>query len=163
MQDHSRPQPATLRVLIFLLLFLGLNAFGAGGAFILAPDGHLIQMPLSNLKNSPFSDFMVPGVLLFFFLGIYPLFVAYGLWKRPPWKWPDIVNPSKETHWSWAGSLVAGSALIIWITVQVQWLQVAFLHVLCFAWGVLILVLTLVPGVRRYYALRSRLETGGPH
>ena len=155
MHDHTYARPGTVRVLTLLLLVLGMNAAGAGGAFIAAPDGHLIEMPLSNLRNTPFSDFLVPGILLFFVLGIYPMAIAYAIWARPSWQWPRLLNPFKATHWSWAGCLVAGAALIVWITVQVQWLQIVFLHVLCFFWGVAIVALTLTPSVRRYCRLQS--------
>jgi hypothetical protein len=138
-------------LLIVLQVLLGLGALAGGGAFILAPDGHLIQMPLSNLKDSPFRDFLIPGVLLFTFVGIFPLGVAYSLWRLPARRWPDALNPFKDLHWSWAGSLAAGAIIIIWITVQVLLIRaVAFLHILYWAWGVLLLVLTLLPSVREY-------------
>jgi hypothetical protein len=66
-------------LLILLQVLLAVGAIFGGGAFLLAPDGHLIQMPLSHLKNSPFSDFLIPGLFLFTFLGIFPLAVAYSL------------------------------------------------------------------------------------
>jgi len=146
-------RPISVWILIFLQAFLGLNAAVAGASFIIAPDGHLIQMPLSNLGNSPFSDFLFPGVLLFLFIGVYPLVVACCLWKRPAWQWPDMLNPFKQFHWSWAGSLAAGVALIVWIIVQIQWIQVGALHIICLVWGVLILVITFLPSVRRYYKM----------
>jgi hypothetical protein len=155
MNEPTRSRPGSLWILIFLLVFLGLNAAVAGGTFIVAPDGHLIQMPLSNLKNSPFSNFLVPGILLFLFVGLFPLLVGYSLWRLPAWKWPDTINPFKRMHWSWAGSLAAGAATMIWIIVQIQWLTVSFLHVLVFGWGALILVMTLLPGVRCYCARKS--------
>jgi len=150
MPGQARLRPAAVWALIFLLGFLGLNAFIAGGMFILAPDGHLIQMPLSNLKNSPFSNFLVPGLLLCLFVGVFPLLVAYSLWKLPAWRWPELINPFKQQHWSWAGSLAAGVAAMVWIIVQVQWLTVSFLHVLVFVWGAAIVALTLLPAVRHY-------------
>jgi hypothetical protein len=155
MNEPTRSRPGSLWILIFLLVFLGLNAAVAGGTFIVAPDGHLIQMPLSNLKNSPFSNFLVPGILLFLFVGLFPLLLGYSLWRLPAWKWPDTINPFKRMHWSWAGSLAAGAATMIWIIIQIQWLTVSFLHVLVFGWGALILVVTLLPGVRRYCARKS--------
>lgn len=151
MQNPGNSRHFTVWILILLQVILGLGALGGGGALMLAPDGHLIQMPLSILKNTPFSDFLIPGVLLFTFLGIYPITVAYSLWSRPTWRWPDILNPFKRTHWSWAGSLASGVILIIWITVQILLMQVGFLHLLYFSWGVLLLLITLLPNVRQYY------------
>jgi len=91
-------------LLIALLAFVGVNATVAGAAFVVAPDGHLIRMPLSQLTRSPFADFRVPGLLLFVFIGLYPIFAAYGLWKGPRWVWLDVLNPFKQCHWSWAAS-----------------------------------------------------------
>ncbi len=144
-------RPWTVSLLIFMNIFLGLNGLVGGIAFLLAPDGSLLQMPFSQLKNTPFPDFTIPGLLLFLVLGVYPFAVAYSLWTRPAWRWPDAINPFKETHWSWAGSLAAGAIAIIWIVVQVQWIQAGALHAFIFGWGVLILIVTLLPAVRGYF------------
>lgn len=150
MTKQTAPRPFSVSALIFLHIFLGLNGLGGGLAFVLAPDGRLLQMPLSQLSNAPFSSFLVPGLLLLLFLGIYPLAVAFSLWKRPAWLWPDALNPFNGTHWSWAASLAAGVISIVWIVVQIQWIPVGFLHIFIFGWGTLILLVTLLPGVRRY-------------
>jgi len=150
MRNQATPRPFVVSALIFLHIFLGLNGLAGGLAFVLAPDGHLLQMPFSHLSRTPFSSFLIPGLLLLFFLGVYPLAVAYSLWKRPSWRWADALNPFKQTHWSWAASLAAGVIAIIWIVVQIQWIPVGFLHIFILSWGVLILVVTLLPGVRLY-------------
>jgi hypothetical protein len=156
MQSPGKPRPPLVAyILIFLQTFLGLNGLAGGGAFILAPDGSLLKMPFSHLKNTPFSSFLIPGVLLLLFLGVYPLGVAYSLWKRPGWRWPAALNPFKGIHWSWADSLAAGVIALVWITVQIQWIQPGFLHAFIFGWGILILIVTLLPGVRQYYKRES--------
>jgi hypothetical protein len=103
------------------------------------------------LAGSPFSSFLIPGILLFVFLGLYPLAVAFSLWKRPDWRWPAVVNPWKHVHWSWAASLAVGVIGVIWIIVQVQWISFSFLQVLILGLAVLIILLTLMPEVYRYY------------
>lgn len=119
----------------------------------MAPDGSILQMPLSMLEHSPFSSYLIPGVMLFTLLGVYPLVVAYSLWRRPAWRWPDVLNLSKERHWSWAASLSVGIILVIWITVQVLLIRsIAFLHVLYFVWGWVLILLTLKDTVRQYYS-----------
>lgn len=148
--DTRTSRPATVWILILLLAFLGLNALVAGAAFILAPDGHLIQMPMSNLERAPFTDFLVPGILLSLFIGIYPIVIAFAIWRLPSWAWPNALNPFKAIHWSWAGSLAAGVATIVWIVVQVQWIQFGALHAIVLIWGGLILLITLLPVVRTY-------------
>ena len=151
MIDNANRPPLTTTLLILIQVFLGLNGLLGGGAFLLAPDGHLLQMPFSHLKNTPFSDFLIPGLLLFLFLGVYPIAVAYSLWRNPTWHWPDFLNPFKQTHWCWAGSLAAGVIAMIWIIVQIQWISIGFLHIFIFSWGILILLVTMLPMVRKYY------------
>ncbi len=151
MNNAQRRRPLAVYVLVFLHIFLGLNGLLGGGAFLLQPNGSLLQMPLDNLGKSPFQDFTIPGLLLFAFLGVYPLAVAYSLWRRPAWRWPDAINPFKQTHWSWAASLAAGVIAIFWILVQVLWIPFWFLQAFILGWGVLIVLVTLLPGVRRYY------------
>ena len=149
----ARPRdsrPLSVNALLFLLVFLGINGLIGGIPFLLAPDGHLLQMPFSHLKNTPFPDFTIPGLLLTIFLGLYPLAAAYTLWRKPAWRWPGFINPFRQYHWSWAGSLAAGVIAVIWIIVQIQWIPVGFLHIFILSWGVLILVVTLLPGVRQY-------------
>ena len=152
MSDRTNSRPFIVFVLILLQILLGLGALGGGGALILGPDGHIIQMPLSILDHAPFSNFLIPGILLFAFVGIFPMAVAYSLWQQPAWQWPDALNPFKGLHWSWAGSLAAGVIIIIWIIVQVLMIQSAgILHYIYLGWGALLVGLTLLPNVRQYY------------
>ena len=152
MKDSGEQRPATVWALIVLHVLLGVGAVVSGGMLLAAPDGHLMQMPLSMLEFSPFSSFLIPGLILFTLLGIYPLCVAYGLWKRPGWRWPDLVNPFKGIHWSWAGSLAAGVIGVIWIVVEVIMLRsFVFLQILYLVWGIVLILLTLLPEVRRHY------------
>jgi hypothetical protein len=151
MNNKSNSKPFTVWLLIVLQILLALGALFGGGAFLLAPDGHLIQMPRSHLENSPFSDFLIPGLLLFTFVGIYPLAVAYGLWRQPSWRWLNALNPFKQTHWSWIASLAAGAIVIIWITVQIQWIPFGFVHILYLSWGFVLMLITWLPNVRKYY------------
>lgn len=154
MQKQTNSRPLAVWLLIVLQFLLGLGALAGGGVFIVAPDGSLIHMPISVLHNSPFSNFFIPGLILFTFVGIFPIAVAYSLWKRPTWRWPNTINPFKQTHWSWAGSLAAGAIVIIWITVEVQFMPVGFLHILYWGWGAVLLLITLLPNVHQYYRLK---------
>jgi len=150
LRSHRSP---LVWLLIALQILLGLGALISGALMMAVPNGSLFQMPLSMLQYSPFSNFFIPGMILFTTLGVYPLLVAYSLWRKPAWIWPDVVNPSKQFHWSWAASLAAGAIALIWITVQVLMLRsVAFLHLLYFVWGWALIGLTLTAAVRRYCA-----------
>ena len=153
MKNVANHLSLSAKIMIFLNGFLGISALIPGAAFILAPDGHLLRMPLSNLVNSPFPDFLIPGILLFVFIGIYPSVVAFSLWKQPAWRWPNYINPFKRFHWSWAASLAASLILIIWIITEVQFMKIGFLHVMYFGWGVAILLVTLLRDARDHYRL----------
>ena len=52
-----------------------------------------MQMPASILKYFPFSNFLIPGIILSTLLGVYPLAVAYCLWQKPAWRWHEAINP----------------------------------------------------------------------
>jgi hypothetical protein len=157
MRSNPNRPPITVWLLIILQFLLGFGAFVSGGLLVVAPDGALMQMPLSMLQYSPFSNFLVPGIILALLLGLYPLAVAYSLWQRPAWRWPDGINPFKHLHWGWAASLSSGGILLVWITVQVLMLRtVAFLHILYFIWGWALIILTLTPPVRQHYTLKGR-------
>lgn len=152
MKNPMNYRPLVVWLLIVLQFLLGFGAFVSGGMLVAVPDGSLMQMPLSMLQYSPFSNFLIPGIILLLLLGLYPLAIAYALWRQPAWRLPELLNPFKRLHWSWAASLSAGVIVLIWITMQVFLLRsVAFLHVLYFIWGWALIVLSLTPGVRQHY------------
>jgi hypothetical protein len=151
-QKDNTQRSLSVWVLVILQFFLGFGAALGGGLLILAPDGHLMQMPLDMIRNTPFSTFLIPGILLFTFVGIYPLVVAYCLFKRPSWSLPDLVNPFKKMYFAWAASLLAGVVVIIWICVQMIMIRdISFLHIIYIIWGLAIILLTLSPGMHRIY------------
>ena len=104
MKSTVQTRPVLVWILILLQILLGLGALVSGAILVAAPDGHLMQLPLSMLQHSPFPNFLIPGVLLGTLLGIYPLLVAWSLWKRPPWRWPDVINPFDSFRYFWAQS-----------------------------------------------------------
>src|ERR1700693_2547302 len=75
-QSKPRPLPGLARLAVVLEVFLGLGALFGGGALILAPDGHLLGMPVKLLAGSPFPSFFVPGIILFSLVGVAPLVAA---------------------------------------------------------------------------------------
>jgi hypothetical protein len=154
MKTKKTSRPSWLILLVLLQFLLGIGAFVGGALLVWAPDGSALGVPLSILKPSPFVDFFIPGLFLFTFVGVYPMLVAWSLWRRPKWRWPYIVNPLKRMHWSWAGSLAAGVIVVIWIVVQILMIRdVGFLHYLYLGWGIVLMILTLLPSVRRDLSL----------
>lgn len=92
-------------LLIVAVLFQGLSGVGGGVALIADPTGALIGMPVGMLARSPFDDFFLPGLILLLVLGVVPICVSWGLWRRRPW--------------AWHGSVFVGASLVVWIAVQV--------------------------------------------
>jgi hypothetical protein len=75
-QSKPRPLPGLARLAVALEVFLGLGALFGGGALILAPDGHLLGVPITLLAGSPFPSYLVPGIVLFTVVGLAPLLAA---------------------------------------------------------------------------------------
>jgi hypothetical protein len=151
MSKTSTAHPFVVWVLIVLQFFLGVGALAGGGVLMAAPDGSIIHMPLSIIASSPFTSFFLPGLILFTVVGLFPVAVAYSLLMKPNWNWPNAINPFKKLHWSWAASLAAGVIVIIWITVEVQFMSVAGIHIVYWIWGLALIGLTLLKEVRKYY------------
>lgn len=83
-------------------------AFGAliaGAMFILEPSGRLLQAEPALLKNSPFRDFLVPGIILFTVNGVGQAAAGYLTLRR-------------DARSSIVGGIF-GLGLIIWMFVQV--------------------------------------------
>jgi hypothetical protein len=96
-------------ILFALLLFNGLTAVVAGVMLAYAPDGSLLEMPLAWLDHSPFHSYRIPGLILFSVIGLGSLVAAALVWR-----------PQRHTG---RFAQVAGSALIIWIVVQMIMLR----------------------------------------
>lgn len=138
--------------LIFLLFFLGIGAFYGGGAFILDPSGNLLQMPLEALESSPFNNFLIPGIVLFLVLGVFPMFLIYALLKKPENHLAEMLNFFHDMHWAWSFTIYQGFALVIWITLQVLFINaVHWIHTVYVFKGLIIIFLALLPGFRKNY------------
>jgi hypothetical protein len=145
-------RPASAWILIVLLLFIGVGAVISGAMLFAAPDGHLMQWSVDDLAGTPFSNYLIPGIILFILVGMFPLLVGYSLIKRPGWGWPDALNPARKKHWAWSASWAAGVIMLIWIGAETIMLgYISFLQPVIAVYGVLIILLTLLPNVSRYY------------
>ena len=140
-------------ILVFLLAFLGLGAIGGGGALLISPSGKLLGgLPLSILKNSPFTDFLVPGIILFVVLGLIPCLLVYALIKRPESKFAGYFNYFKDMYWAWSFSIYVAFALIIWIQVETIFVQgVGWLQTFYMLYSIPLVFVALLPKVRIFY------------
>lgn len=91
-------------VLLGLLVTLGVRGVAGGGQFLLVPSGDLIGVSTSVLGPTPFRDFLLPGLFLFFVLGIFPLIVAYAIFEG--------------RQWARHGALAVGLVLTGWAIVE---------------------------------------------
>lgn len=99
-----RRRPLSLWLLILLLGQLSIRALAGGGALLVAPSGTLVGLPTGPLGSTPFTDFFVPGLVLFLAFGLVPASVSYGLYMK---RW-----------WAWAGAITVALALLVWIVVE---------------------------------------------
>lgn len=119
---------STRKVLLTLLAFNALSALFGGGMFIARPDGSLFGMPLSMLADSPFHDFLIPGLILFTILGLGSCAGWILVLRRSPLsvRWVQVV----------------GLGTVIWIITQVIMIHgVDLLHAIYAATGVALIVL----------------------
>jgi len=111
-----------------LQVFIGLGAVGGGLALVLEPSGAILGIPLELLKNSPFSTYLVPGIVLLVINGIGSLVGAAASFSR--------YRNSGET------AMALGIFLVAWITLQVYWIAAFhWIHALYLGLGLLELVL----------------------
>ncbi len=99
--------------------FIGIGAVIYGLLLIIDPDGGKANMPLELLASSPFTSYLIPGILLFLVNGIGHI-ISSGL------------SFTMNKYAGYAGILF-GFALIVWIFVQIimigyaNWLQPFYL------------------------------------
>lgn len=118
------------RLLFALHAFVGLGAMGGGGMAIINPQGPG-GMPIGALKNSPFSNYLIPGIILFTVIGLGNIFSS-------------IMILSKLRFQGYISS-VFGWALVIWIIVQCIMLNVViYLHVIFFIIGLVEAILSMI-------------------
>ncbi len=65
--------------------FVAVGALLGGGAFVLRPDGSLIQADPAWLSQSPFPDYLLPGLILFFLVGVANAAATAVAFRRPVW------------------------------------------------------------------------------
>ena len=111
--------------------FIGIGAVICGALLVIGPDGRYLQMPIDMLRNSPFRDFLIPGVILFVVNGAGNIISAVLCFKM-------------HRLAGFAG-LFFGFGLVIWLFVQISmigggnWLQYLY-----FVLGILELLLGIV-------------------
>jgi len=137
--------------LCFLHGFLSVNALAGGCLLMVKPSGALLGMQKDWLDDSVFSNYFIPGLLLFSMMGLVSLICLIGLIRKPQWSWAQRLNLYEDKHWSWAYSIYAGIISIAWIIIQQVMTRYFWIQSIILSIGLLILVFTLHPIVMARY------------
>jgi hypothetical protein len=146
-------RPVSLYALFLFHLPLTFCALVGGIMMVIKPDGSLLGLEISRLKYTPFPNYLLIGILLFFFSGVFPLFTLVGLVIKPFWKSAGVFNMYNNMHWAWTYSLYAGIISILWITVQMFFTAYLWMYPVVILLGLLVIIFTLVPANIRYFKM----------
>jgi hypothetical protein len=150
------PQQATRSTLLVVEAFVAVTAFAGGLALMLGaliPDlSWVITPPTEYLEGSPFSSYLVPGLVLALVLGGLNVIAFVLLLQR---------RPS-----ALFAAATAGYAALIWIFVQMMVIPFSVLQAVYFMagaveLGLVLLLLGLLPisSPRKPRSARSRMST----
>jgi hypothetical protein len=95
--------------LFIILTFVGLTSFVSGLLMMSVPDGSILNLPISILKNTPFKDFKLPGLILFVFVGCVSMVAVFY----------NMVLSVKRFNWA----IVSGIMIFIWMFLQFLFLK----------------------------------------
>ena len=128
METTPRKNKVLVTGLGVLQVFIGLGAVGGGLVLILDPGGSKLGIPVELLKNTPFSTYLVPGIVLLVVNGLGSLVGAAASFTRHRF--------AGET------AMALGVFLVAWIMLQVYWFAgFHWLHALYLGLGLLEFVL----------------------
>jgi len=117
-----------VRIVSIVLLFLiGINAIAAGCAFVIDPSGRALGITTELLKHSPFTNFLIPGILLFGAIGLLSISIAV-LTIRNVKTYPYLI-------------LLQGCIITGWIVIQIIFLQIFHpLHLIIGVSGIFLVI-----------------------
>ncbi|MCQ2009434.1 MAG: hypothetical protein ABF629_08380 [Sporolactobacillus sp.] len=154
MTETNNGKTISCFILIILHFFLGVGAVFGGGALILSPDGTLLHMPLELLKYTAFDSFLIPGIILFSVLGLYPIYIAFLLIFEKPMLIGERIRFDSSASGAWNHSLYIGFLLIGWITIEAYLMHdIVFIHVFYIFLGLAIQAVTVLPSVKKHYSI----------
>ena len=117
-------------IVLILLSILAINAIGGSLYLITDPSGEAIQIPIELLDGTPFNNYLIPGIILLFAIGILsPVTI--------------ILTIKNDKHYPWF-IILQGCVLIGWLTVELMLNKdffVPLLHFSLYTIGILLLVL----------------------
>jgi hypothetical protein len=107
---------------------ISVTAIVSGMLLIISPDGRIIPLPLDLLTDTPFRNYLLPGIILAGIVGGTNLLAVYYNLKKHP------------RRYGWA--ITGGAVLVGWILAQItlvrtlNWLQFAYIST-----GVLVILI----------------------
>jgi hypothetical protein len=127
-----KPEEGIMNIILGLLqAFIGLSALAGGFMFIKDPSGAALDMSVSMLEGSIFTDFLVPGLFLFLVNGLGSLIGAGLTFTR---------NRSAGL-----AAIALGIILVAWILIQISIIRsILLIHGLYIVLGLAELMLGLL-------------------
>ena len=148
-------RPFMLWPLAVVLVLLSVGGFSGGVPMLVDPvSGGYLDFE-SMLPDLPVNSFILPGVFLTTYMGIFPLILAYGLIARPSWPLFENFFRWSRHYWAWTGTILFSIGIAIWLGYEgwlVGWWPITYITAVQ---GILILLFTLIPNVRKYYEEES--------
>ena len=152
-------RPYMLWPLLIILLLLSASGFSGGLPMLMDPvNGGYLDFG-DMLPQLPVSNFILPGLFLLGFMGILPLVLIYGLLAQPAWSWVDKLFVWSNHHWAWTGTIILAFGIGIWLGYEgwlVGWWPITLITAVQ---GGQILLIALIPRVRKLYKNKSMGET----
>lgn len=153
--SSRKPRRPTVMLLVLsaCILFLSIMGIGGGISMLSDPSGASLGMDTTMLANTPFPNYLVPGIWLTVVYGIGGFLLLYALWLRPHWAALQGLTHWTHEHWAWDLTLALGVIVMLWIIVQVLMIPATTpIQAVVFAIGLAIVIIPLLPVMRRYYA-----------
>lgn len=139
--EHAS-RPLAVRLSVLCAVSLGSSAVYGGVILMLNRANDPLGMPLEWLDDTPFRDYLVPGLTLFSVFGLGSFVVVFGVLRR--------------RAWAWAAAIGLGVAQVVWIAVEVFFLRmIQPLHIAYGGLGAVLVALATRPSVREYLTVRE--------
>lgn len=111
-----------------MLILVGSSAIYGGLLLMLDPSGGLMKLPFTWIRNTPFVDYFIPGLILFIVIGALSIITATAA----------LINTKHHTKYIF----LQGSIYVGWIIIQMISLQAIFwLQLVVVAIGLLLMFL----------------------
>lgn len=147
-------RPLLIWPLLLALLLLALGGLYGGIAMLADPSGRTLALD-AVVHLLPVSNYVLPGLFLLSAFGIAPLLLSFALIARPNWSLLDRLFRWSNHYWAWTGTLILVGIIAVWLTYEGLLIGMFPITYFTAILGFLILLLSIFPSVRKYYANSS--------